>query len=133
VLKSLIAHARRVTPAQRDAPVGEWVAESNRLAREVALAYPGFACDHVPAQPVLLSDAYQKRARRVITLQIALAGARLAAIINRVLGSSSSAPPLPQSAQGRCSTTGQWSMSNFTPCASGSSPEKLIVLVARRM
>ena len=99
VLKTLIAHARRVDPAERDAPVNQWVAESNRLARQVVLAYPGFACDHVPAETVLLPVDYQKRAQRVITLQLALAGARLAAILNRVLASSSSTPPLPRSAQ----------------------------------
>jgi hypothetical protein len=99
VLKSLIAHARSLPASERDAPVAEWVAESNRLAREVALAYPGFACDRVPTEPVVLSITYQKRAQRVITLQIARAGARLAAILNRVLGSSSSAPPLPRSAE----------------------------------
>jgi hypothetical protein len=98
VLKSLIAHARQVPPSVRDAPPTKWVAESNGLARKVALAYPGFVCDRVPSEPVLLTVDYQQRARRVITWQIALAGARLAAILNRVLGSPASAPPLPRSA-----------------------------------
>jgi len=98
-LKSLIARARRFAPGQLDAPASEWVTESNRLARAVVLAYPGFACDRVPAEAVLLPVHYQKRAQRVITLQLALAGARLASILNRVLASSSSPPPLPRSAQ----------------------------------
>ncbi len=99
VLKSLILHAQRLTPEQRNAPVGEWVAESNQLARRVALAYPGFACDHVPAEPVQLPVDYQKRAQRVIMLRLAMAGARLATILNRVLGSTTPAPPLPRSTQ----------------------------------
>jgi hypothetical protein len=173
-LKSLIAHARRFAPGQLDAPVSEWVTESNRLAHAVVLAYPGFTCDQVPAEAVLLPVHYQKRAQRVITLQLALAGARLASILNRALASSSSPPPLPRSAQSdpiapgagwsaadcdaesdvertvthplplpspacgrgegeRAATINYPSMSNFTPCASGNSPEKLIVLVARRM
>jgi hypothetical protein len=84
-LKSLIARARRLAPARREAPVGQWVAESNRLARQVALDYPQFACDRVPTDPVPLSLDYQKRAQRVITAQLALAGARLAAVLNRAL------------------------------------------------
>jgi hypothetical protein len=84
-VQSLIVLARRLTPAQRAAPVGQWLAESNRLARQVALDYPRFSCRDVPSQPVLLSVDYQRLARRVIKEQLALAGARLATVLNRAL------------------------------------------------
>jgi hypothetical protein len=84
-LRSLIARARRLDPAQRTAPVSQWLAESNLLARRVALDYPQFACDNVPTHPVLLSTDYQRRAQGVIRGQLALAGARLATVLNRAL------------------------------------------------
>jgi len=87
-LRSLIKRARRLTPTQRNAPVSQWLAESNRLARDVALDYPQFACNavgYVPSEPVSLSVDYQRRAQRVITSRLALAGARLATVLNRVL------------------------------------------------
>ncbi|HEY4038893.1 MAG TPA: S1/P1 nuclease [Burkholderiaceae bacterium] len=84
-VQSLVARARRLDPAQRAAPVSQWLAESNRLARQVALDYPQFACGEAPSQPVLLSADYQRRAKRVIKAQLALAGARLATVLNRAL------------------------------------------------
>jgi len=81
-LRRLIGRARKVPEAAREAPVGEWLPESNRLAREVAFDYPGFACDRASAGVVTLSVDYQRRAQRVITEQLALAGARLAAVLN---------------------------------------------------
>jgi hypothetical protein len=62
-----------------------WLAESNALARDVALDYPGFACNRVPQAPVTLSRSYQQRAQRVILERLALAGARLAYVVNRAL------------------------------------------------
>ncbi len=84
-LRSLIARARRVPAALRQAPVGQWLTESNRLARDVALDYPGFSCDGVPTETVSLPPGYRRRAERVITSQLALAGARLATTLNRAL------------------------------------------------
>jgi S1/P1 Nuclease len=84
-LRSLIARARRLDPAQREAAVSQWLNESNRIARETALDYPGFDCERVPGGTVVLSTAYQQRAQRVIRSQLALAGARLAAALNRAL------------------------------------------------
>jgi hypothetical protein len=84
-LRSLITRARRLTPAQRASTVSQWLAESNRLARQVALGYPGFVCDSVPGQPVTLPVDYQRRAQAVIRAQLALAGARLATVLNRAL------------------------------------------------
>jgi hypothetical protein len=87
-LRSLIARARKVSKEEREAPVSQWLAESNRLARQVALDYPQFACQRPPgpsSAPVRLSVEYQRLAQRVITSQLALAGARLATILNRTL------------------------------------------------
>ena len=84
-LRSQIARARGFALALREAPVSQWLAESNRLARQAALDYPGFACQTVPGAPVQLSVEYQRRAQRVITSRLALAGARLAAVLNRAL------------------------------------------------
>jgi nuclease S1 len=84
-LQALSARARRLTPAQREAPVSQWLIESNRLARQVALDYPQFTCGNVPSQPVLVSTDYQRRAQAVIKSQLALAGARLATVLNGAL------------------------------------------------
>ncbi|HEX4585901.1 MAG TPA: S1/P1 nuclease [Burkholderiaceae bacterium] len=84
-LRLLVARGRRLPPTLREAPVGQWLAESNRLAREVALDYPGFACGAAPQESVVLSVDYQRRAQRVIIGQLALAGARLATVLNRAL------------------------------------------------
>jgi len=84
-LRSLIARARRLSPAAREAPVARWLAESNRLARDTALDYPGFTCTALPVAPVVLPLDYQRRAQRVIVSQLALAGARLATLLNRAL------------------------------------------------
>lgn len=87
-LRALIARARRLPKEERETPVDQWLAESNRLARQVALDYPQFACQRspsVPSQPVRLSAQYQRLAQRVITAQLALAGARLATLLNRTL------------------------------------------------
>jgi hypothetical protein len=88
VLRPLIARARALPAREREAPPDQWLAESNGLARQVAFDYPGFSCPRASGSAVataLLSAAYQRRARRVITSQLALAGARLAALLERAL------------------------------------------------
>ena len=85
MLRSLIARARALPLARIEAPPGQWLAESNQLAREVALDYPQFSCNAPPTGTVVLSRGYQRRAQRVISAQLALAGARLAAAVNRAL------------------------------------------------
>jgi len=84
-LRALVERAGHLDPAQRRAPPAAWLAESNRLARGVALDYPGFACGKVPAAPIVLSRAYQNKAQRVIRDRLALAGARLAYLLNGAL------------------------------------------------
>ena len=84
-VQALQTRAGQFDPAQIRAPPARWLAESNALARDVALDYPGFACDRVPQAAVTLSRAYQQRAQRVILERLALAGARLAYVVNRAL------------------------------------------------
>ncbi len=84
-LHALIERARRFDAAQQTTPVARWLAESNALARDVALHFPGFSCEREDRGTVVLSRGYQQRAERVIRTQLALAGARLAAVLNRAL------------------------------------------------
>jgi S1/P1 Nuclease len=86
-LRSLIVRARALSPALAEARPAQWLVESNRLARRVALDYPGFSCNAVPTGTVELTRAYRQRAQRVVTAQLALAGARLAIVLNRALDS----------------------------------------------
>jgi hypothetical protein len=75
----------------RDAGQGTpdtWTIESNNLARNVAYRYPGFACDAAPGGIVVLGPEYQQTAEDVIHERLLLAGARLAAVLNGILGSA---------------------------------------------
>jgi hypothetical protein len=75
----------------RDAGQGTpdtWTIESNNLARNVAYRYPGFVCDAVPGGIVVLDPEYQQTAEDVIHERLLLAGARLAAVLNGILGSA---------------------------------------------
>jgi hypothetical protein len=65
-----------------------WAQESNALARTVAYHFPGFQCDARPAQIVVLDVEYQRAAEQVIHERLLLAGARLAGVLNEVLGSN---------------------------------------------
>ena len=85
-IDALIRRADRLELAQIQAPPDRWLSESNELARGAALDYPGFACGSVPDAPVLLSRRYQQRAQGVIVERLALAGARLAELLNQALG-----------------------------------------------
>jgi S1/P1 Nuclease len=62
-----------------------WARESNNLARNVAYHYPGFACNSVPADIVVLDAAYLDDAGVVVRERLLLAGARLANLLNRTL------------------------------------------------
>jgi hypothetical protein len=60
-----------------------WTRKSNRLARTVAYSYEGF----VRGKPLGTTESlkvYSTKAEKVIPAQIELAGARLAAILNRL-------------------------------------------------
>ena len=62
-----------------------WSRESNNLARNVAYHYAGFACNSRPAGVVVLDAAYLDDAELVVRERLLLAGARLAALLNRAL------------------------------------------------
>jgi hypothetical protein len=63
----------------------QWARESNNLARNVAYHFPGFACNTVPADIVVLDSAYQTQAESVVRERLLLAGARLANLLNNTL------------------------------------------------
>jgi len=55
------------------------------LARNVAYHYPGFACNSVGADIVVLDGSYLEDAELVVRERLLLAGARLAAVLNAAL------------------------------------------------
>ncbi len=79
-----------VEDAGQGAP-DSWALESNNLARNVAYHYRGFACDTAPLGLVVLDQEYQQQAEAIVRERVLLAGARLAAILNRILVSGGSA------------------------------------------
>jgi len=79
-----------VEEAGQGAP-DSWALESNNLARNVAYHYRGFACDTLPADIVVLDQEYQRQAAAIVRERVLLAGARLAALLNRILVSGGSA------------------------------------------
>jgi len=62
-----------------------WARESNNLARNVAYHYPGFACNSVPSEILVLDGTYLEDAVLVVRERLLLAGARLAAVLNAAL------------------------------------------------
>lgn len=67
----------------------QWAGESNRIAREFALQLEGISCNLDGAREfpmVALSDAYVARGKKIVEERLALAGARLAYVLNRALG-----------------------------------------------
>jgi hypothetical protein len=65
-----------------------WAAESNNLARNVAYHYGGFVCGHPPGGIVVLDARYVEEATGLVRERLLFAGARLAAVLNQVLGGS---------------------------------------------
>ena len=84
-VEDLAAEARGLLESAGEGTPERWALESNELARTVAYRYPGFACDSVPQGFVVLDAAYQERAVAVVRRRLLLAGARLAALLNRIL------------------------------------------------
>jgi hypothetical protein len=64
----------------------QWLSESNHLARNVVYRYGGFACGVVPRSDIVLDEAYVTQAAALTRERLLLAGARLAALLNRSLG-----------------------------------------------
>jgi len=63
----------------------QWAEDSHALAEQVTYRYPGFTPAGPPAAPVTLDSAYRTAAIALIDRQLAVAGARLAAILNTAL------------------------------------------------
>ncbi len=72
--------------------VVRWVEDGHALALSVAYHYPGFSPDGPPVAPVTLDAAYREAALATIDRQLALAGSRLAALLNSLLGSYAPGP-----------------------------------------
>lgn len=86
-LQRLIRLARAEDPRRVEEPPSAWGPESFELARTVALDLAGISCDAPPPRRTLtLPRAYVMRSEQVAEAQLALAGARLAYLLNTTLG-----------------------------------------------
>jgi hypothetical protein len=65
--------------------VVKWVEESHDVGVKVVYRYPSFSLAGPGADPITLDDAYRAAAARAIDSRLALAGARLAALVNALL------------------------------------------------
>lgn len=83
--EALIARARRVAPERLGGTPLAWAEESNRIARRVAYRLPGFACRVPPAGEVELDERYLRAAEAQVPKRLALAGARLARLLDETL------------------------------------------------
>ena len=68
--------------------VNDWINESNQLARTVAYGQiPGFNCSYSSdGSAIALPDSYIATASQTVRQQLAKGGARIAAVLNQVLG-----------------------------------------------
>jgi nuclease S1 len=84
-IDALAAEAQQLLADAGEGSPDSWAFESNNLARNVAYTYPGFACNIVSPGIVVLDAAYQQQAEALVRERLLLAGARLAALLNRTL------------------------------------------------
>jgi hypothetical protein len=84
-IDALAAEAHDLERQVGEGTPDSWARESNNLARNVAYHYPGFACDSVPADIVVLDGSYLEDGELVVRERLLLAGARLAAVLNTAL------------------------------------------------
>lgn len=68
--------------------VVKWAEDSHDTAVGVAYHYPSFSLTGPGPDPITLDDAYRAAAMTAIERQFELAGARLAALLNAILGGS---------------------------------------------
>jgi len=88
-MKRLMQEAQAEDPAMLSKSPNQWAAESNELARSFALNIEGIDCnlEHARRFPVVtLSDDYVAAAKKIVEQRLALAGARLAFVLNQALG-----------------------------------------------
>ena len=90
-IEALALEARSLVEHTGPGSPDSWALESNNLARNVAYHYRAFACDTVPPDIVVLDQDYQRRAEATVRERVLLAGARLAAVLNRILVAGESA------------------------------------------
>jgi hypothetical protein len=76
-------------PIAVDLDVVKWVEGNHIVATQVVYRYPGFTPAGPPATAVTLDAAYRIATAPVIDRQLQLAGARLAALLNSLLGATS--------------------------------------------
>jgi uncharacterized membrane protein YgcG len=90
-LESLIRRARAEGTARVDAAPERWAEESNAIARDFALNIDGVDCSlgngrgNGEEPQVRLSRAYVSKGRALVQERLALAGARLARVLNQAL------------------------------------------------
>ena len=78
-------------PVAVDLDVVKWAEGNHDVATKVVYRYPGFTPAGPPATAVTLDAAYRAAAAQVIDRQLQLGGARLAALLNSLLGGPSDA------------------------------------------
>ena len=84
-IDALPAEARHLVDEAGQGSPDQWAFESNNLARNVAYHYPGFACNTVPEEIVVLDAPYQQEAESIVRERLLLAGGRLANLLNNTL------------------------------------------------
>ncbi len=88
-MQRLLQRAQAEDPAELSKTPAQWAAESNELARSVALNIDGIGCgmEYAGRFPtVTLTDDYVASAKQIVEQRLALAGARLAQALNQALG-----------------------------------------------
>jgi hypothetical protein len=84
-IDALTAEARSLVADAGQGSPDSWAFESNNLARNVAYHYPAFTCGGAPSGIVVLDAGYQQEAEEIVRERLLLAGARLAALLERTL------------------------------------------------
>jgi hypothetical protein len=78
--------ALKTHPADAHTDVVKWAEESHDIALRVAYHYPQFRPDGPPKDAVVLGEAYLTVAASTMDERLMTAGARLAALLNAILG-----------------------------------------------
>ena len=73
-------------PVSTDLDVVKWVEGNHDVATKVVYRYPGFTPAGPQTTAITLDAAYRAAAAKVIDRQLQLGGARLAALVNSLIG-----------------------------------------------
>ena len=79
-------------PVSPDLDVVKWAEGNHDVAIQIVYHYPGFTPDGPPTTAVTLDAAYRVAAAKTIDRQLELGGARLAALLNSLIGQSAASP-----------------------------------------